>query len=84
MLLRIQSEARQDIIGLQQNEIVKEINRQVAVEIESGLAEGRAELEHLRMQLEDIEGSFDSMSSKVTFARLRFAGDPSSSFRQLA
>ena len=65
MLLRIQSEARQDIIGLQQNEIVKEINRQVAVEIESGLAEGRAELEHLRMQLEDIEGSFDSMSSKV-------------------
>ena len=65
MLLRIQSEARQDIIGLQQNEIVKEINRQVAVEIESGLAEGRAELEHLRMQLGDIEGSFDSMSSKV-------------------
>ena len=65
MLLRIHSEARQDIIGLQQNEIVKEINRQVAVEIESGLAEGRAELEHLRMQLGDIEGSFDSMSSKV-------------------
>ena len=65
MLLRIQSEARQDIIGLQQNEIVKEINRQVAVEIEGGLAEGRAELEHLRMQLGDIEGSIDSMSSKV-------------------